>query len=647
MNVVAMDNLPNDVLYKIFGYLGGKQIGRMRMVNTQFDVIGKHVHPWLQKALSCKRLLSSNRNTVDMDVPIFNYRNSLNTYEEIEYWSKICVIYKSQLSGNGLHDAIFNALSKREYELMANHFVNDVTTEQRAIIETPPQAQIIVVQAFAGTGKTTTLFNYAKRWRQHRILYLAYNNALAKESKIRFQELTNVHVMTIHSLALNKLDPTMNIGKLKISDVQELFSIDLIHSKEILDVLNQYCSTDETTDSTNEYVRQLWDKMFVEKSIKVLHDAYVKQFQKSQPVLDKYDIIMLDEVQDCTDCILNLIATQTHATRIFVGDVYQKIYGFRHVGDPFEYLSNVPCHQTQFFKLSVSFRMGFDLMHYSNMYLQRMFNVNKGFSCSRRTNNTRIKTIDFNDDSIRSFPKGTVIICRYNANVYKTLFKLCELQIPYDVYGKCINFDKEIKIVRDLLCIQEGDFDNIQHRKLKQFESIQQVYDHFTSVQSHTWKDRVRLFNLYGEEQLLRNWTAAKVGFDKSCPSIVITTAHQSKGCEFNHVCLYDDFSLHNEDTFHTLYVAMTRAKDILYTNETLLKIFKKSIKCVAYYSHKIKTSKSRLCSCCHRINTNQQVCVENDPISIIEGNSCQIYEYLPMCNMCIHKKNTINNHQG
>ena len=39
------------------------------------------------------------------------------------------------------------------------------------------------------------------------------------------------------------------------------------------------------------------------------HDGYLKLFQLQNPILD-YDIILLDEVQDTTECMLQIIKKQ-------------------------------------------------------------------------------------------------------------------------------------------------------------------------------------------------------------------------------------------------------------------------------------------------------------------------------------------------
>ena len=76
-----------------------------------------------------------------------------------------------------------------------------LTKEQLNIINSTGN---IKINAVAGSGKTTTIIEYAKaRPANSRILYLAFNKSVKLEAKKKFAEmgLINVKVETAHSLA--------------------------------------------------------------------------------------------------------------------------------------------------------------------------------------------------------------------------------------------------------------------------------------------------------------------------------------------------------------------------------------------------------------------------------------------------------------
>ena len=77
----------------------------------------------------------------------------------------------------------------------------ELTNEQHEIINSSGN---IKINAVAGSGKTTTIIEYAKaRPQESRILYLAFNKSVKNEAIKKFEErgLKNVAVETAHSLA--------------------------------------------------------------------------------------------------------------------------------------------------------------------------------------------------------------------------------------------------------------------------------------------------------------------------------------------------------------------------------------------------------------------------------------------------------------
>ena len=94
-----------------------------------------------------------------------------------------------------------------------------LTDEQREVVESSESS--LAITAYAGTGKTSTLKAIAAARPRERILYLAFNKALAEDSKASFQDQRNVEVRTIHSLAWSV------VGK-KFSNISNPRSLDII-----------------------------------------------------------------------------------------------------------------------------------------------------------------------------------------------------------------------------------------------------------------------------------------------------------------------------------------------------------------------------------------------------------------------------------
>jgi len=79
-----------------------------------------------------------------------------------------------------------------------------ISSEQNKIIEFLNQGSHVIVDAVAGSGKSTAVLFVAKHFPDKRILQLTYNTALRQELKVKVVEasLTNLDVHTFHSLAV-------------------------------------------------------------------------------------------------------------------------------------------------------------------------------------------------------------------------------------------------------------------------------------------------------------------------------------------------------------------------------------------------------------------------------------------------------------
>src|ERR1700741_1224147 len=104
-----------------------------------------------------------------------------------------------------------------------------LTQEQINIINSTGN---IKINAVAGSGKTTTIIEYAKtRPPESKILYLAFNRSVKLEAVKKFAEkkLTNVQVETAHSLAYKnvvlKNNYKVRSRGYKINEVVEILNL--------------------------------------------------------------------------------------------------------------------------------------------------------------------------------------------------------------------------------------------------------------------------------------------------------------------------------------------------------------------------------------------------------------------------------------
>ena len=158
--------------------------------------------------------------------------------------------------------------------------------EQKAIINCVSEGKFVMVDAVAGSGKTTTVMFIAKHNPKKKILQITYNKQLKIEvrNKVEKAKINNIDIHTFHSLAVRYYD--------------------------------RECYTDD-------------------KIIKVLS-------QNIEPkTMKQYDIIIVDEVQDMTPNYFSLVCKFINDMKLsksnilVLGDRHQGIYDFKNADTRF------------------------------------------------------------------------------------------------------------------------------------------------------------------------------------------------------------------------------------------------------------------------------------------------------------------------
>jgi len=78
-----------------------------------------------------------------------------------------------------------------------------LSDEQQCILDTVKEGHNVMVDAVAGTGKTTLILSIAREMPDTKILQLTYNASLRKDVKetVEKNDIQNLTVHTYHSLA--------------------------------------------------------------------------------------------------------------------------------------------------------------------------------------------------------------------------------------------------------------------------------------------------------------------------------------------------------------------------------------------------------------------------------------------------------------
>lgn len=114
----------------------------------------------------------------------------------------------------------------------------EYSQEQLDIIDA--KEQIVVVNACAGSGKTTTLEGIIRKNCNARILYLVYNKAIQEELKNKFMKYSNVKLFTSHGMAYEKYSTKNITNELDLFEVSKKLNLPVLEAKYILEVFNKY-----------------------------------------------------------------------------------------------------------------------------------------------------------------------------------------------------------------------------------------------------------------------------------------------------------------------------------------------------------------------------------------------------------------------
>lgn len=458
------------------------------------------------------------------------------------------------------------------------------TDEQIAIVNS--SSPFLRVDAFAGATKTSSLVMYANARPNEKMLYIAFNKSIKEEAERKFP--SNVKCMTSHGLAFARYGSAYaDAGKL-VADIKVTDVINALGLKDYPDqfamyvgdvtlkVLNRFlCSSTHeikpemtrglimpnTGVSESDIVfcaQRLWEKMIDTKdgSVGMLHDGYLKLFHLSEPKL-RYDRILFDEVQD-SNAVTAAIVQEQRCPKVIVGDTHQAIYQFRGAVNAMRMFN---ADQTLY--LTKSFRFGQGIADVANVLLSTYKGEKRKLLGTDAP--TRIGPID---------PRESMaIIARSNG----TLFTEAVAALSQN---KRINFVGGIEgyrmgAIMDVYNLSMGNRDRISSGYMRSFKDMETAEQFAELSGDRELKSVISTVKRHTSKipTLVSRIQQATVK-DPRLAQVHLTTAHKSKGLEWDNVRLTDDYatlldknkrpvksSEIEEEDINILYVAATRAK--------------------------------------------------------------------------------------
>ncbi|MFF5228427.1 UvrD-helicase domain-containing protein [Dactylosporangium sp. NPDC000521] len=464
------------------------------------------------------------------------------------------------------------------------------TAEQAAIVDASTTGEHLVVEAGAGTGKTSTLKLLARANPRRRGVYMAYNKAIATEAARDFPR--TVLCKTSHGLAFQAIGrryahrlkaprmPAREIAKLlRINEparvVDELGPLAPQQLARItMQTVEKFCySADQQIerwhvpklaglDGVNArqalaqvilpHARRAWEDISrIDGVLPFKHDNYLKLWALGNPILPG-DYVLLDEAQDSNAAVAGIVERQ-NAQRILVGDRSQAIYGWRGATDA------MATFQGRRLQLSQSFRFGPAVAEEANKWLAILD------APLRLTGHQPIRS----EVVSLALPDGPdAILCRTNAEAVKQASAALDAGVPVALVG---GGDDVRRLAEAAIELQAGL--GTAHPDLMAFSSWAEVQDYV--AQDAAGADlavAVKLIDDHTAEGVLRILGSL---VDEHQAHLVLSTAHKAKGREWKHVRIADDFreprisedrpdpQVPREDAM-LAYVAVTRARQVL-----------------------------------------------------------------------------------
>jgi len=446
-------------------------------------------------------------------------------------------------------------------------------------------AKSVKVVARAGSGKTKTAMGYAAARPKARGLYLAFGKPTQMEASSRLKALgVNTEARTTHSLAWNgfgsALDAACKLssnGSLRTKVTADLLEVNFGVAKAVNETVRLYlCSAEKNLSDKHlpderdfpavkfaagavmDNAQRLWSRMtdLNDSEAKATPDVYLKQWVNTDPKLP-YDFILFDECQDANPLSAYLVSMQHHASRLYIGDPHQAIYGFRGAVNLMDEMQADETHT-----LTASFR----------------FSKNIGILASTFLQHWKKEPLPL----IGLGPGGRVQPGDQQAYLARTVAGLIGKGFELHTKGQKLHWvkgfeDYRVAPILEAYRLYKGESSaGFQDPVLKTMKSWTELADYVEVTGDAEAGPVYRLVEQYRDEipNIIETLKREQVHSAAGAP-YVLTTAHKSKGLEWPVVRLTNDFFSFKDPSdpdkwlspnridpqeANLMYVALTRA---------------------------------------------------------------------------------------
>jgi hypothetical protein len=463
------------------------------------------------------------------------------------------------------------------------------TAEQTAALDIFTRGDSMVIEAGAGTGKTSTLrLLAASTPRMGR--YLAFNKAIVTDVQGTLPQ--TCQASTAHSLAFKALGKRyshrLNGPRMKSWQIAQILDLRAMtmrvgtagHKRlaegylagHVMRAIEMFCQSADERPNRRHFpyidgidlpeengrrtyvnnnllaaelepaLERAWaDLQRINGQLPYKHGHYLKAWQLTHPRTSA-EYIMFDEAQDANPVLAAIVEEQDHAQRVYVGDANQAIYEWTGAIDAIGQMKERGLTTTP---LTASFRFGPAVAAEANRWLAALDSDLRLEGRGPHSTVGELHDVDLAD----------AILCRTNAGAQTQLLLAQKRGVAAHLVGGG----------SQVLSFAEGAHD--LQTKGSTWHPELACFDSWGEVQAYVDQDPaggelrllVQLVDDFGCDTILKSLRAMPREADAD---LVISTAHKSKGRQWGTVLIADDFTDvdESESELRLQYVAITRA---------------------------------------------------------------------------------------
>lgn len=471
----------------------------------------------------------------------------------------------------------------------------------------------LIVNAVAGSGKTTTIVECAKRAKKHDTLFLAFNNSIVNELSKKLGN--NAICSTLHKCGLTAIGhtygkynidnknwywrgtlsayiqnilgetdysiiaPILNstftlfnlcrVELLQATDIEKIKGIANHHNIDVNEIVLQTVVYGLSNAYTPRFVGQTIQIDFTDMLV------YPSMIDAVKRNVSKHSLVFIDECQDLSTAQRNLmlLSVAKNGRFVAVGDPRQAINGFCGADcNSFAKLAEIADTELP---LSYNYRCGYDIITLAQEIVPNIV-AHKGAESGNIHN--------VND--LTDIKEGDMVLCRKSAPLVRVALKCLANNIRAKVLGKDIAEgiaklvkDTKVKRIDTLLekldnMVVKGKAKHETNAREMSASKLQTLEDKVQAVYALT--EDINPISNNGTTELLNKLDYLFA--DKGANVVTFATCHKSKGLENERVFILLpnklpliwkgqlDWQLEQERNLR--YVAITRAKkDLFWVN--------------------------------------------------------------------------------